>query len=130
VLVVVVIGLLLVAGGVVVFRGLTDAALYYYNADEAVAQRDQLGDDRIRVQGTVEPGVREAGGDVTFDIAFEGVTMAVRHRGDPPDLFQPGIPVVLEGRWQGDRFASDRMLIKHSSEYKAENPDRVPGQAP
>ena len=47
------------------------------------------------------------------------------HQGDPPELFQPGIPVVLEGRWQGDAFASDRIMVKHTSEYRAENPDRV-----
>ena len=47
------------------------------------------------------------------------------HEGDPPELFQPGIPVVLEGRWSGDHFASDRIMVKHSEQYKAGNPDRV-----
>jgi cytochrome c-type biogenesis protein CcmE len=33
--------------------------------------------------------------------------------------------VVLEGRWQGEVFASDRMLIKHNEVYVEQNPDRV-----
>ena len=39
--------------------------------------------------------------------------------------FRPGIPVVLEGHWQGAAFASDRIMVKHTSEYREQNPDRV-----
>jgi cytochrome c-type biogenesis protein CcmE len=120
----------LIVGGFVVFKGLRSATLYYYNADEAVAKQADLGDDRFRVQGTVREGVDQVGDTVRFDIEFNGTTVAVRHVGDPPELFRPGIPVVLEGRWDGDVFASDRILIKHSADYKERNPDRVPSDAP
>jgi cytochrome c-type biogenesis protein CcmE len=120
----------LVGVGLVVVNGLTNATLYYYNADEAVAKRGALGDDRFRVQGEVLEGVRTTGDEVEFRIAFNGAEVDVRHVGDPPELFRVGIPVVLEGRWDGEHFASDRMLIKHSSEYKAENPDRVAPDEP
>ena len=35
--------------------------------------------------------------------------------------------MVLEGRWsdEGDWFASDRILVKHSEDYEADNPDRT-----
>jgi cytochrome c-type biogenesis protein CcmE len=58
-------------------------------------------------------------------VAYNGATVPVVHRGEIPKLFQPGIPVVLEGRWQGEVFASDRMLIKHNEVYVEQNPDRV-----
>jgi cytochrome c-type biogenesis protein CcmE len=49
--------------------------------------------------------------------------------GDPPELFQDAIPVVLEGSWQatpdGTVFASDRILVKHDEVYDSENPDRL-----
>ncbi len=124
-----VLALVLLGGGFVVFNGLRSAALYYYNADEAVAKKDQLGSHRFRVQGTVTD-TRAEGDAVLFHIAFNGVAVEVRHVGDPPELFRVGIPVVLEGRWDGDVFASDRILIKHSSEYREQNPDRVPSDAP
>jgi cytochrome c-type biogenesis protein CcmE len=114
----------------VVFRGLTNATLYFYNADEAVERRDELGDRRFRIQGEVQDGAEQTADGAVFTIAFDGVEVNVVHVGDPPDLFRPGIPVVLEGRWDGDVFASDRMLVKHSEEYKADNPDRVPPDAP
>jgi cytochrome c-type biogenesis protein CcmE len=112
--------------GFIAVKALGDASLFFYNADEAVAQRDDLGDDRFRLQGTVvEDSVDETDDGVTFQVEFNDVTVDVVHRGDPPELFQPDIPVVLEGTWDGEAFASDRILVKHTSEYEAENEDRL-----
>jgi cytochrome c-type biogenesis protein CcmE len=122
--------LVLAAAAFVVFRGLSDATLFFYNADEAVARRDELGDRRFRIQGEVQEGVVQEGDEVSFAIEFNDVAVPVRHVGDPPELFRPGIPVVLEGSWDGEVFASDRILVKHSNEYREENPDRVPADAP
>jgi cytochrome c-type biogenesis protein CcmE len=123
VLVVVLVGL-----GVVVYQGLTSASLYFYNADEAVAQRDDLGDRRFRLQGTVlGDSLHSTEGGVDFTVAYNRVHVEVHHDGDPPELFQPGIPVVLEGRWDpsGDFFASDTIRVKHSEQYEAENEGRL-----
>ena len=120
------VALIAAALGFLVFRGLGDATVYFLTADEAVSQRNALGDRRFRVEGEVVPGsVRRGAQGVTFRIREGGVTVDVLHRGDPPELFQPGIPVVLEGRWEGERFGSDRILVRHTEEYRAENPDRV-----
>jgi cytochrome c-type biogenesis protein CcmE len=116
----------LLALGFVVFRGLGNATVFFYNVDEAVARRPSLGEKRFRIQGTVEATTisRTAQG-ATFAIVYNGVEAPVRHQGDLPQLFQPQIPVVLEGHWQGNLFESDRMLVKHSEVYTAKNPDRV-----
>jgi len=115
--------------GFVLFQGLNSAALYYRNADEAVRDKASLGTSRFRVQGTVQP-FDKTKRPVEFDVVFNKVSVHVIHQGDPPDLFQAGLPVVLEGHWQGDVFASDRILVKHSEEYKASNPDHVASNAP
>jgi cytochrome c-type biogenesis protein CcmE len=112
--------------GFIAVKALGDASLFFLNADEAVAQRADLGDDRFRLQGTVVDGsVDETDDGVMFQVEFNDVTVDVVHRGDPPELFQPNIPVVLEGNWDGEVFASDRILVKHSSEYEAEHEDRL-----
>lgn len=107
--------------GVVVFKGLSDATVYFLNADEAVEQRDSLEDRRFRLQGTVTEGVAETGDGASFDVRYNCVDVGVRHVGDPPQMFRPGIPVVLEGRWDssGDYFASDTMFVAHDAEYEA-----------
>jgi cytochrome c-type biogenesis protein CcmE len=123
-------GILVILGGMafVATRALSDASLFFYNADEAVAKKDDLGGDRFRLQGTVEPGtVVDTGDGVDFVVTFNGVEVPVSHRGDPPQLFQPGMPVVLEGRWDltGTFFSSDRMLVKHDETYEEKHSDRV-----
>jgi cytochrome c-type biogenesis protein CcmE len=119
----VVLGVVLVALGVVVFKGLSDATLYFRNADEAVAQRESLGTDRFRLQGTVTGDPTETDGVVSFAVAFNGASVDVRHVGSPPELFRPGIPVVLEGHWDesGDVFDSDRIMIRHDASYESED---------
>jgi cytochrome c-type biogenesis protein CcmE len=116
-----------VAIGFVVMQGLDNATLYFRNADEALAERDELGTRRFRLQGLVRDDVVDAGDTVTFTVTFDGADVAVEHHGDPPDLFEPGQPVVLEGAFVAgsDVFASDRMLVKHSEEYEAENEERI-----
>jgi cytochrome c-type biogenesis protein CcmE len=114
--------------GVVVYQGLTSASLYFYNADEAVAQQAHLGDRRFRLQGTVlGDSIAPTEQGVDFTVAYKGVPVDVHHDGDPPELFQPGIPVVLEGRWDpsGSFFVSDSILVKHSEQYRADNEDRL-----
>lgn len=132
-------GVLLALAGVLVFvviqaRG---ATLYYRNADEAVAQRTELGQDRFRLQGVVVGEPVEEGTEKVFDVAYNGVAVTVRHTGKEPALFKPGLPVVAEGRWNdaGTEFDSDRLLVKHTEDYKkadtdeeeyeSEHPDRV-----
>lgn len=115
-----------------VLQGLGEATTFFRNADEAVAQRDELGTRRFRLQGTVVPGsVREVGGAdepaVVFRVEYHCAQVAVRHVGNRPELFQNGIPVVLEGAFgeRGDTYESDRIFVRHTEEYTAEEADRL-----
>ena len=117
---------LVVALGVVLFNGLTDASTFYYNVDEAVTIRDDLGTDRFRMQGNViEGSIAETDTGVSFVIAFGDEELPVEHRGDPPELFDSEIPVIIEGSFEGDEFRSDKILIKHDSTYEEENDARL-----
>jgi cytochrome c-type biogenesis protein CcmE len=111
---------------VLLFQGLGNATVYFKTADEAVAQRAKLGSHRFRIEGTVQPDVRQVGQDVSFVIANNGVSVPIIHHGDPPQLFKPGIPVVLEGRFAPDgHFASGLIMVKHTETYVPKHPDRV-----
>jgi cytochrome c-type biogenesis protein CcmE len=123
---------------VLLVRTIGGASLFFYNVDEAVERRGELTDQRFRLQGTPVGGTVleteiDAQGAVAFTVRYNSVLADVVHVGDPPEMFAPGVPVVLEGRWvegvppsgaleggasDGWYFASDRMLVKHDNEYR------------
>jgi cytochrome c-type biogenesis protein CcmE len=127
------VGVLVVVLGVAGFavaQALNEASLFFRHVDEAVAMRDELGAERFRIHGIVEPGsVVELPGAVTFAISYNGVVVEVDHTGDPVEMFAADMPLVLEGHWQGQGddlvFVSDRMLAKHDEVYIADHSDRV-----
>jgi cytochrome c-type biogenesis protein CcmE len=104
---------------------LSKNVVYFRTVSEAVAQRSDEGDNRLRVAGEVVPGtIAETQGGVRFEVTDGKATIPVVHRGDPPGLFKEGAPVVCEGHWsRGAAFDSDRILIKHGNEYKPPDVD-------
>ena len=116
---------------------LVGGSLFFYNADEAVERRTELGDERFTLQGSpigcsINEGFQGDDPVVTFSVSFGGEAVDIVHFGDPADLFQADVPVVLDGHWVqgdpgvGDRrpiaddgwyFASDRMRVKHDNDY-------------
>lgn len=109
------------------FLRLGDATVYFRTADEAAKQRTSLGERRFRLEGVVDGRPRKSGNDVTFVVSANGVTVPVLHHGEQPALFQPNIPVVLEGHFVkgSETFLSDKILVKHSESYRAEHPGRT-----
>ncbi len=99
------------------------SALVYYNTPAEVQARE--GDDsRLRLAGRV---VSESVVEESLAVRFAGedcdTSVAVSHTGTPPQLFQEGIGVVVEGTWDGEVFSSDTMLVKHDEQYRAEAGD-------
>ncbi|MFN8051900.1 MAG: cytochrome c maturation protein CcmE [Acidimicrobiales bacterium] len=110
----------------VVASGLAGATTYFYNVDDAVAKRSEIGDRRVRLQGNILKGsVDQTGDGLKFVLKYNGVSVNVSHTGDVPDLFGPSIPVVIEGRFKGSRFYSDQVLVKHDETYDEKNKTRV-----
>jgi cytochrome c-type biogenesis protein CcmE len=113
--------------GYLLYEGLGNAAVYFRTADQAVAQKASLGTRRFRIEGTVQPDLRNQVDAIDFSIAANGVTVPIVHTGPQPQLFKPGVPVVLEGHWSpdGTYFASDTILVKHDESYKTSHADRL-----
>jgi cytochrome c-type biogenesis protein CcmE len=121
-----VLGLVVVAGGVIVTQFLTQAVDYYCNVDE-VGDRNGCDEDRrIRLQGTVDEGsVERVANTTVFTITFNGETMPVSYDGEPGGIFKECIPVVVHGVIEGGTLLGDRVEVKHSDEYVAVNDERV-----
>ena len=129
--------LLSVAAAAAVFvlvKFLTSATMYFCDADQVGVKAECSGAKRFRVRGAVVAGtVKPTSSGVNFDITLNDRTIHVEHQGNPPDLFQEGIQVVVEGKLvpgNSNTFASDQLLVKHSEEYRTKNPGRVPAGSP
>jgi cytochrome c-type biogenesis protein CcmE len=120
---------ILAAIGFLLYKGITSAIVFYKTANEAIAQRAQLGNSDFQLEGTVVHGsVQHEGGDVyRFVVESSGVTVSVENTGYPPQMFRPGLPVVLVGHFvgSGDLFASDQIMVKHSQSYVAVQPSQA-----
>jgi cytochrome c-type biogenesis protein CcmE len=131
------IAVIIAALGLLMVKGLGNATEYFRTTDEAVAQVSKLGTKRFRLEGIVvaDSICAASGGGVQFLVEENAKSIEVHHRGDPPELFRPDIPVVVSGRF--DRaiastlksdapvFASDLLMIKHSNVYVEKNKKRV-----
>ena len=121
-----VLGLVVIAGGVIVTQFLTSAVDYYCNVDEIGVRSGCDDSRRLRVQGTVDQeSVIEGRGVTEFTISFNEVSLPVRYDGEPGGIFKECIPVVVHGALDGQTFVGDRVEVKHSEEYVAVNSDRI-----
>jgi cytochrome c-type biogenesis protein CcmE len=108
------------------YQGLSNSIEYFLTANQAVAQRARLGSATFRLEGTVVRGtVRQVPGGVDFSVESSDVKVAVVERGNPPELFRAGVPVVLVGHFDGPAYWSDQIMVKHSATYIARHPNRV-----
>jgi cytochrome c-type biogenesis protein CcmE len=115
--------LLAVVAVIVLTVVLSENVVYFRTVSEAVKDQRSQGTSRFRLAGAVVPGsIKQTPRGVRFSLTDGNRTVAVVHQGDPPQLFKSGAPIVCEGRWAavvvGAPFDSDRIMIKHGSDYQ------------
>ena len=93
-----------------VFSATGSSAEYYLTISELRAHPP---DGDVRVLGTVQNDVRRTDGGLhlVFTAADAGGSLLVDYRGSVPDIFQPGIKVVAEGRLSKDGVFHARSLL-------------------
>ena len=114
-------GLATVVVGYLLFN-LSDTLVYYRTPAEVMEKVTPNSTARLRLGGQVQFGSVLATADgVEFVVADETAGIRVAHTGAPPQLFQEGGGVVVEGTWDGSVFHSDVMIIKHDEQYRTED---------
>ena len=125
---IVALALFLVGFGTLLMAGLKQNSIYFLNVSEALAMPAE-DIQQIRLFGTV------AGDGLVFDPQHLGVwflladsddasqRIPVQYRGVVPDLFEPGVEVILEGGYlvQEGVFNAKTLMTKCPSKYEAEN---------
>ncbi len=107
-------------------EGLGSSLNYFETVDQALAHKATLGSQTFRLEGVVVPGtVHRIRGGVSFVAAGTDHKVDVVNHGNPPQLFQPDIPVVVVGHFAGTSFVSDQLIVDHSAQYVQAHPNRV-----
>jgi cytochrome c-type biogenesis protein CcmE len=120
------VGSLLVAGlalSVVAFGDLGEDLVYFWDPSQMQAAGEDAVGATIRLGGVVKAGTVQWQPDANslkFIVTDGKVEVPVEATGAPPQMFREGIGVVVEGTLtKSGVFTSDRLMVKHSNEYKA-----------
>jgi cytochrome c-type biogenesis protein CcmE len=105
--------------GYLVYSATGSSAEYYQTIAET---RAHPSDQNVRVLGVVQDDVvrTEGGLRVRFTTAGDGHSMPVDYRGTLPDIFKPGVQVVVEGRLGADGvFHAQALQAKCPSSFSS-----------
>ena len=105
--------------GYLIYSASGGATEYYMTVSELQAHAT-AGD--VRVAGVVQDDVQKSDGlHVTFTEKDGTASMPVQYTGTLPDIFKPGITVVVEGKLGGDGvFHARTLLAKCPSRFSTE----------
>jgi cytochrome c-type biogenesis protein CcmE len=104
---------------------LEDNLVYYWTPGDLLAKQDQVRDAVIRLGGMVQKdSVKWDAEAMTLRFVMSerpepgGASVVVVSRGAPPQMFRDGIGCIVEGRFDGTVFHTERLMVKHSNEYR------------
>jgi cytochrome c-type biogenesis protein CcmE len=120
---------IVVAVGWMLSSSLSENLQFFVTPSEYLREEAKYDGKRVMLGGVVEPG------SVAFDkenlklsfVVSDGTSkFKVLHSGTPPELFKAGTGVTIEGKLEGTGtnaiFQGERLLVKHSEEYRAPKP--------
>jgi cytochrome c-type biogenesis protein CcmE len=119
-------GAILVSGaalGAISYGNIGENLVYYWDPTQLVQAGDKAEGATVRLGGVVKAGTVQWNADnnsLRFEVTDAKNTVFVEATGAPPQMFREGIGVVVEGTVNAAGvFQSDRLMVKHSNEYKA-----------
>jgi cytochrome c-type biogenesis protein CcmE len=111
-------------------QGLLSNLNYFDTVAQAMNQRATLGTSTFRLEGLVTPDSidRTSYGATFYLNGTRAHEVYVIAHGDPPQLFQSNIPVVVVGHFTSltsTVFDATQIVVDHTSAYIAAHPNRV-----
>ena len=124
---------LLGAFGYLLYGGIGNNLVYFLTPGELLAKGTAAVDVPVRLGGQIVPGsvVWNAQTlDLRFRVTDGAKEVAVKSTGAPPQMFRPGIGVIVEGRYdKSGLFNATNLMVRHSNEYRAPTPGHTPAEA-
>ncbi len=116
--------------GWLLYGGLNKNVVFFLTPKELLAKGSRAYNVPVRLGGLVMPGSvkwDEKTLDLMFRVTDDTDTVLVHEVGAPPQMFQPGIGVVVEGKYGHDNvFQATNLLVKHSNQYHPPKPGEKP----
>jgi len=119
-----IVGGVLIALAVVylIIVGIQSTAAYFLTVDELYAKGESLENQTVRVAGLVDADTIDFNNRdliINFDVTSEtGQRMHVVFNGPKPDQMREGADAIIEGKYDGNVFVADSLLLKCPSRYE------------
>ena len=120
----------MIIGGLayLLWGGLEKNVVYFVTPSELLSKGDAAIGNQVRLGGVVAPGTIQTQGPVTMFIVTDDIqSIPVVTTSTPPEMFQDGAGVVVEGKLSFDHtFSADRLMLKHGNEYRPPASGKMP----
>jgi cytochrome c-type biogenesis protein CcmE len=104
-----------------IYTGIQSSAAYFLTVSELYAKGDAIHNRTVRVAGKVDADTIVFNNRdlvLTFDVVDEtGERMSVIFNGPKPDQMRQGADAIVEGKYDGQRFQAQSLLLKCPSRY-------------
>jgi cytochrome c-type biogenesis protein CcmE len=119
-----------IAGGVIIalaivyliYTGVQSTAAYFLTVDELYAKGEAIQNQTVRVSGKVDAATIDFDNRdliLKFDVlSDDGARLPVVFNGPKPDQMREGAEAILEGKYDGNGFSAQTLLLKCPSRYE------------
>lgn len=116
--------------GWLLYGGLNKNVVFFLTPTELISKGADGYNVPVRLGGLVKPGTvkwDEKTLHLQFEVTDDTSTMLVHETGAPPQMFQPGMGVVVDGKYsRSGVFEATGLMVKHSNAYHPPKPGEKP----
>lgn len=130
-----------IVGGVIIalaivyliYTGFQSTAAYFLTVDEFYAKGEAFHHRTTRISGKVDEATVDFNNRdliLAFDITSEsGTRMHIVFNGPKPDQMRAGAEAIIEGKYDGQNFNAQSLLLKCPSRYEEDGIEEVQVEA-
>lgn len=116
-----------------IYTGIQNTGAYFLTIDELYSKGEAIQNHTVRVTGKVDASTINFDNRdllLTFDVTSEtGHRMHAVFNGPKPDQMRDGAEAILEGKYDGEMFTAQSLLLKCPSRYEEGTIEQVKVEA-
>ena len=116
-----------------IYTGVQSSAAYFLTVDELYAKGAAVENQTVRVSGKVDAATIDFNNRdlrLAFDVTSEtGQRLQVIFNGPKPDQMREGAEAIVEGKYDGQAFTAQSLLLKCPSRYEENGIEEVQVEA-